>query len=48
VDAWIVDKGFDADRDIPFQETRDYVEKVLEARDRYTELYGQDLNQKPD
>ncbi len=47
VDAWITDKGFDVGYDIPFQETRDYVENVLEARGVYTELYGQDLNYKP-
>ena len=46
VDAWI-SQGVDASRDIPFAETRDYVEDVLEARDTYTELYGRNLD-RPD
>jgi soluble lytic murein transglycosylase len=44
VDAWISEEGFDIERDIPFEETRNYVENVLEARDVYTELYGEDLS----
>jgi soluble lytic murein transglycosylase len=44
VDAWN-SEGFDASRDIPFAETRDYVEDVLEARDTYIELYGRNLDQ---
>ncbi len=43
VDAWISEEGFDIERDIPFDETRNYVENVLEARDVYAELYGRDL-----
>jgi soluble lytic murein transglycosylase len=43
VDAWISDKGFDVGEDIPFKETREYVEKVLEARRTYDELYGRNL-----
>lgn len=44
VDAWISGEGFDIERDIPFEETRNYVENVLEAQDVYTELYGEDLS----
>jgi soluble lytic murein transglycosylase len=44
VDAWISEGGFDIERDIPFAETRGYVEDVLEARDTYAELYGRNLD----
>ncbi len=47
VDAWISDEGFDVARDIPFDETRDFVENVLEAQEVYEELYGKDLDQRP-
>jgi peptidoglycan lytic transglycosylase len=43
VDAWISEKGFDVGEDIPFQETREYVENVLQARQIYEELYGRNL-----
>jgi soluble lytic murein transglycosylase len=43
VDAWISDGGFDVGEDIPFQETREYVDNVLEARQTYEELYGRNL-----
>ena len=43
VDAWISDEGFDVGEDIPFQETREYVDNVLEARQTYEELYGRNL-----
>jgi soluble lytic murein transglycosylase len=43
VDAWISDKGFDVGEDIPFKETRDYVENVLEAQRTYEDLYGRNL-----
>ena len=43
VDGWISDEGFDVGEDIPFKETRDYVENVLEAQETYTELYGRNL-----
>ncbi|MDQ3910355.1 MAG: lytic transglycosylase domain-containing protein [Actinomycetota bacterium] len=46
VDAWISDEGFDVARDIPFKETRDYVENVLEARNIYAELYGKNLDRR--
>lgn len=44
VDSWISEDGFDIETDIPFEETRNYVENVLEAREVYTELYGEDLS----
>jgi len=43
VDGWVSEVGFDIAKDIPFKETREYVERVLEARERYEELYGEDL-----
>jgi soluble lytic murein transglycosylase len=43
VNAWISEKGFDVGEDIPFQETREYVENVLEARQIYEDLYGRNL-----
>ena len=46
VDGWISDEGFDVTRDIPFEETRQYVEDVSEARDVYEELYGSDLDRR--
>jgi len=47
VDTWISEGGFDIEQDIPFTETRSYVESVLEARDTYTELYGRNLDRAP-
>ena len=44
VDGWISDESFDIARDIPFEETREYVENSLEARQTYEELYGKDLS----
>jgi soluble lytic murein transglycosylase len=43
VDGWISDEGFDVGEDIPFKETRHYVENVLEAQSVYEELYGRNL-----
>jgi soluble lytic murein transglycosylase len=43
VDAWVSDEGFDVGEDIPFRETREYVENVLEAQRTYEELYGRNL-----
>ncbi|MBA2617907.1 MAG: lytic transglycosylase domain-containing protein [Rubrobacter sp.] len=43
VDGWISDEGFDIATDIPFKETRQYVERALEARQKYEDLYGKDL-----
>lgn len=48
VDGWISEGGFDVARDIPFEETREYVEDVLEARETYAELYGRNLDRNPD
>ena len=47
VDTWISDDGFDIAEDIPFEETREYVERSLEARQRYEDLYGEDLRRDP-
>lgn len=47
VDEWASDKSFDVGKDIPFQETRDYVNNVLEAQKTYEELYGRDLDRRP-
>ena len=44
VDGWISQEGFDIEQDIPFEETRNYVENVLEAREVYRDLYGRDLS----
>lgn len=44
VDAWISDESFDVASDIPFEETRDYVEDVIESEKNYEELYGSDLD----
>lgn len=46
VNAWISDEGFDVAHDIPFKETRDYVEDVLKARDTYAGLYGKNLDRR--
>ena len=43
VDAWVSDDGFDIAKDIPYKETRHYVNKALEARQIYRELYGKNL-----
>lgn len=42
VDSWLAE-GREVPEEIPFQETRDYVTNVAEARDTYAELYGSDL-----
>ena len=47
VDGWISEDGFDIATDIPYKETRDYVENSLEARMNYEELYGEDLRREP-
>ena len=48
VDGWISEEGFDIAKDIPFKETREYVERSLEARQRYEDLYGRDLRRNTD
>jgi len=44
VDAWASDEGFDIAKDIPYKETREYVDNALEAQETYEELYGRNLN----
>ncbi len=48
VDGWVLEGGFDVTRDIPFEETHEYVEDVLEARNIYAELYGKNLDRSPE
>jgi soluble lytic murein transglycosylase len=47
VDGWVAKAGgpgeFEADSDIPFPETRAYIENVQERRDEYREHYADDL-----
>jgi peptidoglycan lytic transglycosylase len=43
VDAWTSDESFDIEKDIPYKETREYVERALEAQKTYQELYGKNL-----
>ena len=47
VDAWSSKRGFDIEKDIPYKETREYVDRALEAQKTYTDLYGKDLQQNP-
>lgn len=44
VDGWLSEPGFRIESDIPFTETRNYVDHVLERQDIYRELYGGNLN----
>jgi peptidoglycan lytic transglycosylase len=48
VDAWTSDKDFDIAKDIPYKETRDYVDKALQAQKTYQELYGKNLRHNPE
>ncbi len=48
VEAWVSDEGFDIAKDIPFEETREYVDNALEARQTYQELYGKNLQHYPE
>ena len=48
VDAWVSDEGFDIEKDIPYKETRNYVNNALEAQKAYQELYGKNLQQRPE
>ena len=48
VDAWVSKEGFDIAKDIPYKETRHYVNNALEARQTYRELYGKNLQQNPE
>jgi soluble lytic murein transglycosylase len=47
VNRWVDEaggrEGFDRSGDIPFPETRDYVDGVLEHRDQYRDHYGDEL-----
>jgi soluble lytic murein transglycosylase len=47
VDAWVSDEGFDIAKDIPYKETREYVDKALQAQKTYQELYGKNLQHNP-
>ena len=47
VDAWVSDEGFDIAKDIPYKETREYVDRALEAQKTYQELYGKNLRHNP-
>ena len=44
VDSWLAE-GRSLPEEIPFQETREYVTSVSEARDTYAELYGSNLDE---
>ncbi len=45
VDAWASDEGFDIAKDIPYKETRHYVNDALEAKQTYQDLYGKNLQE---
>src|ERR687890_2656083 len=47
VDAWVSDEGFDIVKDIPYKETREYVDRALEAQKTYQKLYGKNLRHNP-
>ena len=47
VDAWVSDEGFDIAKDIPYKETREYVDRALEAQKTYQKLYGKNLRHNP-
>ena len=47
VDAWTSDEGFDIEKDIPYKETRQYVNRALEAQEIYQGLYGKNLQNQP-
>ena len=44
VDSWLAE-GRSIPEEIPFEETREYVTSVSEARDTYAELYGSNLDE---
>jgi soluble lytic murein transglycosylase len=48
VDAWVSEEGFDIAKDIPFKETRKYVDRALESQETYQELYGKNLQHYPE
>jgi soluble lytic murein transglycosylase len=45
VDAWASEEGFDIAKDIPYKETRHYVNDALEAGQTYQDLYGKNLRE---
>jgi soluble lytic murein transglycosylase len=45
VDAWTSDEGFDIKKDIPYKETRQYVDRALKTQETYQDLYGKNLQQ---
>jgi soluble lytic murein transglycosylase len=47
VDAWTSDEGFDIEKDIPYKQTRQYVNRALEAQKTYRQLYGKNLQNGP-
>jgi soluble lytic murein transglycosylase len=47
VDAWLSDRDFDIAKDIPYKETREYVDNALQAQRIYQELYGKNLQHNP-
>jgi peptidoglycan lytic transglycosylase len=48
VDVWVSEEDFDIAKDIPFKETRKYVDRALEAQETYQELYGKNLQHNPE
>lgn len=44
VDGWLQEGRDIAGGDIPFEETREYVERVVTSKQVYGELYGRDLS----
>jgi soluble lytic murein transglycosylase len=47
VDTWTSDERFDIKKDIPYKETRQYVDRALEAQKTYQDLYGKKLQNAP-
>jgi soluble lytic murein transglycosylase len=47
VDRWLAEGRDVGGGDIPFVETRNYVESVLDSREVYRELYGSNLDESP-
>ena len=47
VNSWRAQEGFDIEEDIPYSETRNHVERVLEAQETYRSLYGENLRRNP-
>jgi soluble lytic murein transglycosylase len=47
VEVWTSDRDFDIATDIPYKETREYVDNALQAQKTYQELYGKNLQHNP-